>query len=108
MFIEMDPLEFDHFTNRYNMTGVVLQVHFLALEMAMRPWLKVGNVAFHQHHNHVLRNTVGSLFGGGSVEDAERFERLISWPRRYLGSGGEVFGVCHSLKMLSPSSLCSS
>lgn len=104
MFIEMDPLEFDHFTNRYNMTGVALQVHFLALEMAMRPWLKVGNVAFHQHHNDVLRNTVGSFLGGGSSDDAERFERLISWPRSYLESGGEAIGTFKDLSEQSPNS----
>lgn len=74
----------------------------------MRPWLKVGNVAFHQHHNDVLRNTVGSFLGGGSVDDAERFERLISWPKRYLESGGEIFGVSQSLEELSPNSSCAS
>lgn len=93
----MDFEHFEHFTDRTNMAGIVLQVHFLALEMAMRPWLKVGRLAFHQSDNNVMLNTLGSFVGSGLVDDAARFERLVRWPKAFLESGGESLGTCDRL-----------
>ncbi|KAM0723465.1 hypothetical protein Q7P37_000451 [Cladosporium fusiforme] len=90
LFTEMDPCEFDHFTTSSNMTAVVLQVHFLALELMMRPWLQKYNIAFHQTHNRVLKNTSLSFTSTASAADVVCFEKLVSWPREFLEVGRDV------------------
>lgn len=98
-FSTIEATDFDAFTDPSNLTAMALQVHFLALESMMRPWLETGNLSFPcgsssfrssylRSDNNLFRNTMQSFHGAISANDAALVECLVRWPRQMLGDSG--------------------
>lgn len=90
----MCPEDFDSFIDASNITSMTLQIHFLALEIMMRPWLRFGNVTFRQTNDQVMRNTLRSFLRNAPTVDRAQFEDLVCWPLKYhrevaSGYGGQ-------------------
>jgi hypothetical protein len=79
----MDPDQFEHFNGSVRIPLLVLQAHFLAFEIVLRPWLQASG-AFVNGDSKLLRNVLQQFPRQDPNIDAELSMQLISWPAMLL------------------------
>lgn len=83
MFADMGAEEFDYFSNSRNLTSFVLQVHFLALDVIVRPWLET-ETPNRRSGNRLLRNSMQAFESSLSGRTSVLPQELLEWPRQIL------------------------
>jgi hypothetical protein len=84
LIIDMEPDQFEYFNNGSVGTPLlVLQAHFLAFEIVLRPFLQASG-AFVNGDSKLLRNVLQQFPRQDSSVDAELSMQLISWPAMLL------------------------
>jgi len=79
----MSPDQFEYFNGSIRTPLLVLQAHFLAFEIVLRPWLQASG-AFVNGDSKLLRNVLQQFPREDSNIDAELSIQLISWPAMLL------------------------
>jgi hypothetical protein len=79
----MAPDQFEYFNGSVGTPLLVLQAHFLAFEIVLRPWLQASG-AFVNGDSKLLRNVLQQFPREDSTIDAELSMQLISWPAMLL------------------------
>lgn len=79
IFIGMSPDEFAHFSDPKNVTGIVLQAHFLVIEVMLRPWLLTLRLA-DRIDDFKATETLASLPPLGD----EHPQQLMKWPAQFI------------------------
>lgn len=83
IFAEMEAEDFEHFSNSHSLTSFVLQAHFLALEVLVRPWLDV-ETPNRRSSNRLLRNLLQAFAASTHGYDDKMSHALVAWPRQLL------------------------
>jgi hypothetical protein len=82
LIIDMEPDQFEYFNGSVRTPLLVLQAHFLAFEIVLRPFLQASG-AFVNGDSKLLRNVLQQFPREDSVS-AELSMQLISWPAMLL------------------------
>ena len=83
LIIDMEPDQFEYFNGSVRIPLLVLQAHFLAFEIVLRPFLQASG-AFVNGDSKLLRNVLQQFPREDSHIDAELSMQLISWPTMLL------------------------
>jgi hypothetical protein len=83
LIIDMAPDQFEYFNGSVRTPLLVLQAHFLAFEIVLRPWLQASG-AFVNGDSKLLRNVLQQFPREDSTIDADMSMQLISWPAMLL------------------------
>jgi hypothetical protein len=76
----MPPDDFAIFTNATNTTSVVLQAHFLAIEVVLKPWLDTE-----VERDSGQRDGLTALPSSGTLTGDGPSNQLVRWPLKVLG-----------------------
>jgi hypothetical protein len=79
----MAPDQFEYFNGPVRTPLLVLQAHFLAFEIVLRPWLQASG-AFVNGDSKLLRNVLQQFPREDSTINADMSMQLISWPAMLL------------------------
>jgi hypothetical protein len=79
----MAPDQFEYFNGSVRTPLLVLQAHFLAFEIVLRPWLQASG-AFVNGDSKLLRNVLQQFPREDSTINADMSMQLISWPAMLL------------------------
>jgi len=79
----MAPDQFEYFNGAVRTPLLVLQAHFLAFEIVLRPWLQASG-AFVNGDSKLLRTVLQQFPREDSNIDAALSMQLISWPAMLL------------------------
>lgn len=79
----MPPEQFEYFNGTLRLELLVLQAHFLALEIVVRPWLQAYG-SFKDGDSKLLRNVLAHFPLETPTINASLSMQLISWPRVLL------------------------
>jgi hypothetical protein len=82
--------DFAVFTNNTDATSVVLQAHFLAVEVLLRPWLLSQ---FADRVEDGRRNGLMALPASATLSPPGPPEELVKWPLKILRKSAEEFRV---------------
>lgn len=85
----MSPENFEHFNGTLRLTLLVLQAHFLALEIVVRPWLQATG-SFVNGDSKLLRNILQHFPRESTTVDAALSLQLISWPKMLLEQSAKL------------------
>lgn len=88
LFSTMPTEDFAHFTDPTNVTGLVLQAHFLALELLIRPWRNRECLERHDNHD---RDTPGAISSCSFSMD-QAAVKLMEWPLAFIEASRQDFG----------------
>jgi len=83
LLVDMSPDDFEHFNGTLRLTLLVLQAHFLALEIVVRPWLQASG-SFVNGDSKLLRGVLDQFPRESTTVDAATSLELIWWPRMLL------------------------
>lgn len=85
----MSPEDFEHFNGTLRLPLLVLQAHFLALEIVVRPWLQATG-SFKSGDSKLLRTVLQHFPKEAPGIDAALSMQLISWPKMLLEQSAEL------------------
>jgi len=79
----MSAEDFENFNGTLRLTLLVLQAHFLALEIVVRPWLQASG-SFVNGDSKLLRNVLDHFPRESASVNADLSLELIKWPKMLL------------------------
>lgn len=81
VFTTMGAYDFARFVNTSNVTSIVLQTHFLALEELSKPWLDLQLPAG-RAENHQAGCAIEALLALAEADTASK--AMLDWPTKYI------------------------
>jgi len=83
LVVDMSSEDFEQFNGTLRLTLLVLQAHFLALEIVVRPWLQASG-SFVNGDSKLLRNVLEHFPRESASVSADLSLELIKWPKTLL------------------------
>jgi hypothetical protein len=89
LLVDMSPEDFENFNGSQRLTLLVLQAHFLALEIVVRPWLQASG-SFVNGDSKLLRYVLEQFPRESTTVDAAMSMQLIWWPKMLLEASARL------------------
>jgi hypothetical protein len=89
LLVDMSPEDFENFNGSQRLTLLVLQAHFLALEIVVRPWLQASG-SFVNGDSKLLRYVLEQFPRESTTIDAAMSMQLIWWPKMLLEASARL------------------